>query len=144
MRVQKSNSASVMNAVRSYGQGVGALLLITSDDTEIASALARVFEIHQAPEVSPELDLPWQANEVGDCRISDDGVLLTVEGSGDSFMGLRFEVSWGATDGEWRAEAERNGCAWLILVPDGVYGSLAKDPFALIPSVPVLKLGVQA
>ncbi|AXH66323.1 hypothetical protein SEA_SATIS_164 [Streptomyces phage Satis] len=144
MNVQKSNSASVQNALRSYENGTSALLLITSDDEEISNALDRVFEIHKAPRLSPELELPEAAEGVGDCAISPEGVVLTVEGSGDHFMGLRFEVFWGVTDKQWREVAESNGCVWLALTPFEDYRSLGGDPFALIPAVPLLKLEVTA
>lgn len=143
MNVQKSNSAIVMNATRGYDGGrTGALLLITSDDPATSDALETVFRIHEAPRMSPEFDLPWDLEDVGDCVISQDGVVLAIEGKGGVFMGLKFETYWGVVDEGWRREAERNGCAWLALTPFEDYRTLGGVSGALIPEVPVLKLTV--
>lgn len=101
-----------------------------------------MFRIHQAPLLSPEFDLPWDAQDVGDCVITDEGVVITLEGQGGVFMGLKFETYWGVTSDNWRREAERNGCAWLALTPFETYRTLGTFPGALIPEVPVLKLEV--
>lgn len=141
MRVQKSNSASVMNALRDYGDRSAALLLISSSDDEIHTALQRVFQIHEAPVVSLEEGLAWDLGTVGDCVISKTGVVITVEGSGDSFMGLRFETFWGEVDKPWHEVAEQNGCVWLALVEPGVYGRIADaGNDAFLPAADLLKL----
>lgn len=143
MNVQKSNSASVKNATRGYGEDrTGALLLITSEDPRTFETLETVFGIHQAPRTMPEFDLPWDLDDVGDCIILESGVILTVEGKGGTFMGLRFETDWDATDEGWRREAERNACTWLALTPFEDYRRLDASPDTLIPEVSVLKLGI--
>ena len=119
--------------------------MITSDDKEINEALVRVFAIHEAPEVDPEVDLPWDLKDVGDCRIDNESVVLTVEGSGGAFMGLRFEALWGCTPPEWHAYAERTGRIWLGLVGPGDFERLAKGGWdARLPSTRMLKLEVVA
>lgn len=145
MRVQKSDSASVTNSVRTYGGRKEALLLITSDDEEISEALVRVFTIHEAPETEPEVDLPWDLEDVGDCRIDNESVILTVEGSGGAFMGLRFETQWGRTPPEWHAYAERTGRVWLGLVGLDDYNRLTEGGWeARLPAMRMLKLEVTA
>ena len=116
MNVQKSDNEAVVSRLRSYGQREEAIVLLTTTSPEMSAALVRVFTLQEAQDVDLEAELPWDEQDVGDCRIDDDSAVLTIEGSGGSFMGMRFETHWGETDSAWRTVAERTGRIWLALV----------------------------
>lgn len=141
--MQQSSNAAVTNSLRSYGTGAEALLLIASEDEEIARSLVDVFLGHSAPYVDPERDLPWCASDVGDCRIGEDGVTITIKGFGSSFMGLRFESSWGTTPPEWHLRAVEHKRVWLGLVGGADYARLVSGGWSeRLPSAWMLKLEV--
>ena len=116
MNVQKSDNEAVVSRLRTYGRGEEAIVLLATTSPEMSKALVRVFAIQEAKDVDLEAELPWDEPDVGDCLISGDSAVLTIEGSGGSFMGMRFETHWGQTDPAWRAVAERTGRIWLALV----------------------------
>ena len=141
--MQRDHNAAVTNSVRTYEGYSEALLLMTSQDKEIAEALEKVFSIHGALLVDPEETLPWGEPDVGDCRIDREGVILTVEGAGGVFMGMRHEVHWGRTSPEWHAHAERRGRAWLGLVDAADYIRLSEGGWTeRLPLMRMLKLEV--
>lgn len=143
MRVQESNNATVVNGLRTYGNRTEAIILIASGEKDTNEALARVFILQEAPFVDPETELPWGKPSVGDCRIGDNGVLFTVEGSGASFMGLRFEASWGQTSADWASCAERSGRVWLGLTgPIYCERILREGEGTLLPRMRFLRLDV--
>jgi hypothetical protein len=147
MNVQSTNNTHAMNALRVYDDGrSAAIVLMASDDAEIEDALSRVFEIHEAPLSDLEAGVPWGADDVGDCEIRPGGVMLTVEGTGGSFMGLRFEAAWNTTSPGWRRAARDNGCAWLTLPGRSMYDHIARAVASgsqvQLPAMPVLKLEV--
>lgn len=145
--MQSTNNTHAMNALRVYDDGrSAAIVLMASDDTEIEDALGRVFEIHEAPLTDLEKGVPWGTDDVGDCEIRSGGVLLTVEGTGGSFMGLRFEAAWSTTSPGWRRAACDNDCVWLGLPGRPVYDQIARAVASgsqvQLPAMPVLKLEV--
>lgn len=141
--MQQSSSAAVTNSLRTYGTGAEALLLLASEDAGIAGNLVDIFLGHSAPYVEPEKELPWAVGDVGDCRISRDGVTITIKGFGSSFMGLRFQTSWGTTPPEWHLRAAQNKRVWLGLVGPGDYARLVTGGWnESIPSAWMLKLEV--
>lgn len=147
MNVQSTNNTHAMNALRVYDDGrSAAIVLMASDDTGIEDALGRVFEIHEAPRVNLEKGVPWGADDVGDCEVRFGGVMLTVEGTGGSFMGMRFEAAWSTTSPGWRRAARDNGCVWLALPGRPVYDQIARavasGSVVQLPAMPVLKLEV--
>lgn len=147
MRVQSTNNTHSMNASRVYDDGrSAAIVLMASDDMEVEEGLKRVFEIHEAPPTDLETGVPWGADDVGDCEIREGGVLLTVEGTGGSFMGMRFEADWSGIAPGWRRMARDNGCVWLALPGRSVYDQIARavasGSLVQLPSMPVLKLEV--
>lgn len=147
MNVQSTNNTHAMNALRVYDDGrSAAIVLMASDDAEIEKALGRVFEIHEAPLTDLEANAPWGADDVGDCEIRSDGVMLTVEGTGGTFMGLRFEAAWSTTSPGWRRAARDNGCVWLALpgrpAYDHIARAVASGSQVQLPAMPVLKLEV--
>jgi len=141
--MQHSNNAVVTTSVRVYDGHSEALLLLTTQDKEISKALVDIFTIHDAQETDPEKSLPWDEPDVGDCRIGNDGVLLTIQGSGSSFMGMRHEVKWGRTSAEWHGHAERRGRVWLGLVGVPDYVRLSQGGWTeRLPMMRMLKLEV--
>lgn len=141
--MQQSNNTVVTNSLRTYGPRKEALLLISTEDPEISKTLVWVFKEYDAPETDPEKNLPWDIKDVGDCRIDDSSVIITVEGFGQSFMGLRFETSWGVTPVEWHVHAEQNKRVWLGLVGPGDYARLVTGGWdEHLPSMRMLKLEV--
>lgn len=145
--MQNSQQAHTMNALRIYDDGRSAAIVpMASDDPEVRFGLGRVLGLHQAPSVDLEVSPPWDAGDVGDCQIGPSGVLLTVQGIGDSFMGMRFSADWGATAPGWRRQAQDNGCVWLGFPGIAEYNQITEAiacgaPVAL-PVMPVLKLEV--
>lgn len=145
--MQSTNDTHAMNALRMYEDGrSAAIVLMTSESTEIETGLERVFEIHEAPLTNLEVSVPWGADDVGDCEIRPDGVLLTVEGTGGRFMGMRFEASWDTTSPGWRRAARDSGCVWLGLPGrpgyDQIARAVASGSVVQLPAMPVLKLEV--
>lgn len=140
--MHQSSNAAVTNSLRLYGARSGAILLMTSADQNVADALEVVFDSHRPKVVDPETELDWDAEDVGDCVIGENGVVLTIVGSG-GFMGARFEAAWGRTPERWKANARMNGCAWLGLVSVQEYQRLmARGWGETIPPLALLKLEV--
>lgn len=143
MRVQKTSEVMVANSVRDYDGRKEALLLLATESEEIGASFVDVFAAHEGHEVDPEEDLPWDLDDVGDCRIDSASVILTIEGWGGSFAGLRLEVPWGRTSPEWHAWAERNGRVWLGLTSPADCARLMVGNWGeRIPPVRMLKLDV--
>lgn len=147
MNVQSTNNTHAMNALRVYDDGrSAAIVLMASDSKEIETGLGRVFEIHEAPLTDLETGVPWGADDVGDCEIRPGGVLLTVEGTGGQFMGMRFEAEWSTTSPGWRRAARDGGCVWLGLPGRPLYDQIARAVVSgsqvQLPAMPVLKLEV--
>jgi hypothetical protein len=142
IRVHQSNSsAAVTNSLRLYKGRSAAILLMTSDVQNISDALESIFDLHDAKVVDPEAEMDWEASDVGDCTVKDDGVVLTIVGNG--YTGIRFETSWGQTPDQWRMNAELNGCVWLGLVNPTEYQRFVDGGWGeRIPSLPLLKLEV--
>lgn len=143
--VQHSKQAYAMNAVRTYGNGrSAAIVLMGSNDQEVQLNLGRALGLHDAPTVDLESGAPWQLDSVGDCQIRSDGIQLTMRGNGGSFMGMRFVTSWGLTSPVWRRHAEESGCAWLgipgIAEYDSIQKAVASESPVLLPPMPVLRL----
>jgi hypothetical protein len=131
----------VTNSLRLYDGRSGAILLMTSDMQDVGDALESVFDLHGAKVVDPEVELDWDADDVGDCTITDDGVVLTIVGNG--YTGIRFAASWGRTPDQWRMNAELNGCVWLGLVGPAEYQRFMNGGWnEKIPSLALLRLNV--
>jgi len=146
MNVQSTNNTYAMNALRVYDDDHSAAIVLMASDGEAEKALGRVFEIHEAPLADLETGVPWGADDVGDCEIRSGGVLLTVKGTGGSFMGLRFEAEWSTTSPGWRRAARDSGYVWLALPGRPAYDQIARAVASgsqvQLPAMPVLKLEV--
>jgi hypothetical protein len=143
MNVQRSESEAVVSRLRTYERGEEAIVLLTTSNPEMSIALGRVFALQEAQDVELEKELPWDEPDVGDCLISDSSAVLTIEGSGGAFMGMRFETRWGRTDPVWRACAGRTGRVWLALVGLPDYARIANGGAGeLLPRARTLKLEV--
>lgn len=147
MHVQSTNNTHAMNALRMYPDGrSAAIVLMAADEPDLHRALKRVFEIHEAPHADLESGVPWGADDVGDCVMTPDGAVITVEGEGRSFMGMRFVATWGTVVPSWRREARANGCIWLGLPErhgyDAIVRSVVSGSDTRLPLMPVLKLEV--
>lgn len=145
--MQSTNNTHAMNASRVYMDGrSAAIVLMASDDSDLEEGLRRVFEIHEAPPTDIEAGLPWEMDDVGDCKLRPSGVLLMVKGTGSMLMGMRFEAEWGGTDSGWNEMALSNRCVWLGLPGRSVYDQIARAVASgsqvQLPAMPVLKLEV--
>lgn len=139
--MHQSSSAAVTNSLRMYDGRSGAILLMTSEDQAVADALESVFDLHGAKVVDPETELDWEAEDVGDCAIADNGVVITIVGNG--YTGIRFANSWGVTPDQWSMNAKLNGCVWLGLVGPAEYKRFVGGGWnERIPPLSLLKLNV--
>lgn len=141
MRVQHSTHIQVMNLLK-MSERAGwwkPLILVNGLEGETQEALEAVFRMHQAPLVDIAEALPDQVDAVGDCLIQEENAVITVRGTGGSFMGMRFETNWGPTHIGWREEAEWLGHVWFCLATAEQY-TLAQEGAGRLPALPLLKL----
>jgi len=147
MRVQQSTQVQVTTAIR-IPRSTGwwkPLILVNGLDEETQKAFEAVFRMHNAPLVVVTEDIPDTMREVGDCLVQENSSVITVKGTGSTFMGLRFVTNWGTTNIGWREEVERRGCAWIGLLTAEQFGDVLDAQTSLggkpLPAMPLLKLG---
>lgn len=122
------------------------VILVNGVEPETQEALETVFEMHDAPLVDVREGVPDDMEAVGDCAVLKDNAVITVRGTGGSFMGMHFETQWGHAHIGWRDEVRRLGYVWFGLLNAAQYAASAEAGARLdggaLPVIPLLKLEV--
>lgn len=140
--MQKSTHLQVTHALK-MSQGSGwwqPVILVSGEEPETQRALGAVFAMHDAPLVDVSEGVPDGLEAVGDCAVLTDNAVITVRGTGGSFMGMHFETQWGRAHVGWREEVRRLGYVWFGLLGTEQYTASLNG--GTLPAMPLLKLEV--
>lgn len=144
--MQESTNLQVTHALKmSWGSGWWQpVILVNGAEEETQKGLEAVFQMHDAPLVDVGEGVPDELEAVGDCTVLKDNAVITVRGTGGTFMGMRFETQWGPVHVGWREEVRRLGHVWFgLLTAEQFAASLAASTSlgpGELPRMPLLKL----